>query len=93
MSSCLLKDINETVETALLGVNNLCLFAFSYLAPFKDAILHIMRTNQYDILYFDKADIFSDVLISKFVAKLYIIYMSLFDSLYLYMDIYERVAT
>jgi len=27
VSSCLLKDINETVGTVLLGVNNLCLFA------------------------------------------------------------------
>lgn len=45
VSSCLLKDINETMGIELLGVNNLCLFARTFVlgATFKDAILYNAR--------------------------------------------------
>jgi len=41
------------------------------LASLKDAILHITRTNQYETLYFDKAYIYLEVLISKFCKIIY----------------------
>lgn len=43
------------------------------------------RLNQYETLFFNKADIYSDVFILANCAKLY--YILRFESMYFYMDI------